>query len=247
MLGTTWPSKMLPPNEARDVLRDVAPHIRAADLAVGNLEGAMIDGGTSAKGSGKNSYSFRMHTRYGARLKEAGYDFLSMANNHARDFGMDGIASTEKVLDKEDIKYAGVQGRVESVVLEKNGVCYGIAAFGHNSYTVKHTDMEKVRAIVRELRVKSDIVIISMYGGTEGRDSATCRTARKPFWAKTGAICAPSRTCHRQRRRCDLWPRPAHGARGGGLQKPLHSLQPEQFRHAIRHEPHGRHRLCAAD
>ena len=170
MLGTTWPSEMLPPNEGRDVFRDAGPHIRAADLAVGNLEGAVIDGGISAKGSGKNVYSFRMPTRYGARLKEAGYDFLGMANNHARDFGEAGIASTEKVLDREGIKYAGVQGRVESVVLEKGGVRYGLAAFGHNSYTVRHTDMEKARAIVRDLRAKSDIVIISMHGGAEGRD-----------------------------------------------------------------------------
>ena len=170
MLGTTFPSVMLPPNEGRDVLRDAGPHIRAADLAVGNLEGAVIDGGTSAKGSGQNTYSFRMPTSYGPRLKEAGYDFLSMANNHARDFGEEGIVSTERVLDKEGIKYAGVQGRTESVVLEKGGVRYGIAAFGHNSYTVKHTDMEKARAIVRDLRAKSDIVIISMHGGAEGRD-----------------------------------------------------------------------------
>ena len=170
MMGTTYPSVMLPANDGRDLFRDVKPYIREADLAVGNLEGAMIDGGTSAKGGGRNTFSFRMPTSYGPLLTDAGYDFLSMANNHANDFGPAGVASTERVLDREGIKYAGVQGRTESVVLEKNGVRYGLAAFGHNAYTVRHTDFEQARRIIRGLKERADIVIVSMHGGAEGRD-----------------------------------------------------------------------------
>ena len=170
MMGTTYPAPMLPANDGRDIFRDAKPFIREADLAVGNLEGAMIDGGESAKAPGKYSYSFRMPTRYGSHLSDAGYDFLSMANNHANDFGVEGVISTERVLDREGIRYAGIRGRTESVLLEKDGVRYGLCAFGHNIYTLRHQDLESAGRIIRDLRDRADIVIVSMHGGAEGRD-----------------------------------------------------------------------------
>lgn len=170
MMGTTYPAPMLPTNDGRDIFRDAKPFIREADLAVGNLEGAMIDGGESAKAPGKYSYSFRMPTRYGSHLSDAGYDFLSMANNHANDFGVEGVISTERVLDREGIRYAGIRGRTESVLLEKDGVRYGLCAFGHNIYTLRHQDLESAGRIIRDLRDRADIVIVSMHGGAEGRD-----------------------------------------------------------------------------
>ena len=87
MMGTTFPSIMLPAHEGRDLLKDAKDILSAADLTVGNLEGAICDGGTSTKGTGPNSYAFRTPTSYGHLLREAGFDFMSMANNHANDFG----------------------------------------------------------------------------------------------------------------------------------------------------------------
>ena len=95
------PSVQLPANDGRDIFKDTREVTERADLAVGNLEGAVCDGGTSTKGTGPNSYAFRMPTRFAPLLKEAGYDYLSMANNHANDFGTEGIVSTEKVLDAQ--------------------------------------------------------------------------------------------------------------------------------------------------
>lgn len=90
MMGTTYPTAALPANEGRGLFKDVAPILQKADIAVGNLEGTLCDGGQSTKKSGKYSYAFRTPVSFGARLKEAGYDFLSMANNHAFDFGWQG-------------------------------------------------------------------------------------------------------------------------------------------------------------
>lgn len=170
MMGTTYPTVQLPPNNGRDIFSDTKEFTQQADLAVGNLEGAICSGGKSTKGSGKYSYAFRMPPSFAPLLKEAGYDYLSMANNHANDFGAEGIAESERVLDAQGIKYSGIKGRIESVVLEKDGVKYGICAFGHNSYTLKHTDLSLVKRIVEDLREKSDIVIVSFHGGAEGRD-----------------------------------------------------------------------------
>ena len=170
MMGTTYPSVQLPPNDGREVFRDTKEITLRADLAVGNLEGAICDGGSSTKGSGPNSYSFRTPTSYGVNLTDAGYDYLSQANNHANDFGETGILSTEKVLNQQGIKFSGIKGRTESAIVERNGVKYGLCAFGHNSYTLKHKDIATVKRILADLRPKCDILVVSFHGGAEGKD-----------------------------------------------------------------------------
>ena len=99
---------------------------------------------------------------------DAGFDFMSMANNHAFDFGLDGVKSTEATLHSNGIAYSGIGGRKESAIVERNGVRYGFCAFGHNSYTLKHADLENVKRIIGNLREKADIVIVSFHGGAEG-------------------------------------------------------------------------------
>jgi len=169
MMGTTYPSIMLPANDGRDLFRDAKDILTGADLTVGNLEGAICDGGRSTKGTGPNSYAFRTPTSYGHLLKEAGFDFLSMANNHANDFGLEGIESTERVLEEQGILFSGIDGRIESAVIERKGLKIGLCAFGHNSYTLKHTDLNTVGRIVDDLVDRCDLVIVSFHGGAEGR------------------------------------------------------------------------------
>ena len=169
MMGTTYPERALPANEGRDLFRDTKAITLRADLAVGNLEGTLCDGGTTTKRMSNISYAFRTPTSFAPRLSEAGYDFLSMANNHANDFGLFGIESTEQCLDQQGIKYAGIKGRVRYAIVERNGVRYGLCAFGHNSYTLMHTNLDAVKPVLDELRALSDIVIVSFHGGAEGR------------------------------------------------------------------------------
>ena len=133
MMGTTFPSMMLPENDGKQLFKDAAHILKRADLALGNLEGTLCDGGQSTNGTGPNSYSFRTPTSYAPRLKEVGFDFLSMANNHANDFGQLGIESTEKCLREQGILFAGIEGRVESALIERGGKKIGLCAFGHNS------------------------------------------------------------------------------------------------------------------
>ena len=180
MMGTTFPSIMLPAHEGRDLFKDAKDILSAADLTVGNLEGAICDGGTSTKGTGPNSYAFRTPTSYGHLLREAGFDFMSMANNHANDFGLEGIESTENVLKSQGSLFSGIDGRIESAVIERNGLTIGLCAFGHNSYTIKHLDLTTVGRIVDDLVRRCDLVIVSFHGGAEGKSRR-----RLPFGPET--------------------------------------------------------------
>ena len=107
MLGSTSINDtFLPPNDGADILKDVTPILSRADIAFGNLEGPMLEGGTTSKCSPKSTrcFAFRMPTRYGKLLKEAGFDVLSLANNHANDFGEFGRISTRSTLDNVGIQ-----------------------------------------------------------------------------------------------------------------------------------------------
>lgn len=170
MMGTTYPSRELPANDGKNLFDDTKEITLRADLALGNLEGCLLEGGTSSKRPGRYSYSFRMPTSYCQNLQDAGYDFMSLANNHSRDFGNEGIASSEQTLDKYGIAHCGVEGRNDYAIVERNGVKYGICAFGHNSYTIKHTDLNRVKGILTRLRPMCDILIVSFHGGAEGAD-----------------------------------------------------------------------------
>lgn len=172
MMGTTFPSVQLPADGGANLFKDAGPVFQRADLAVGNLEGTLCDGGKSTKGEGPNVYSFRTPTTYVQWLSQAGFDFLSMANNHANDFGQEGILSTEQMLQQQDIKFAGIEGRTETAVIERKGLRIGICAFGHNSYTLKHTDLSTVGRILDDLKQRSDIIVVSFHGGAEGRSKS---------------------------------------------------------------------------
>ena len=169
MMGTTFPSVQLPAHDGAELFKDAGSVFQQADLAVGNLEGTLCDGGESTKGEGPNVYSFRTPTTYVQWLKQAGFDFLSMANNHANDFGTIGIESTEQMLRQEGIAFAGLEGRTETAVIERKGLRVGLCAFGHNSYTLKHTDLATVGRILADLKQQSDIIVVSFHGGAEGR------------------------------------------------------------------------------
>lgn len=168
MPGTTFPDRRLPENDGRNLFDDVKDILSSADIAAGNMEGALADTGSTHKKTGKYCYAFRVPTRYGKLLADAGFDFMNMANNHARDFGMNGIASTEATLKKNGIAYAGIKGRQEVAIVERNGVRYGFCSFGQDSYTPRHLDFETVKRNINTLKGKADIIIVSFHGGAEG-------------------------------------------------------------------------------
>ncbi len=178
MLGTNYPSaKYLPPNAGKDLLKAVNDILADADVTFGNLEGTILDRGATIKTNCNNCYAFRMPEILADNLVTAGFDVLSLANNHVRDFGNKGLQNTKKVLDQLGIHVAGLLS-VPSVTWEKNGVKYGFAAFAPNVGTVPITDIPNAQNIVRQLEQTSDIVIVSFHGGAEGTNHQ--HVPRKP-------------------------------------------------------------------
>ncbi len=70
-----------------------AEALRAADLAIGNLEAALVTGGSALD----KEFTFRAPPSVLDALAAGGFDVISAANNHSMDFGVDGLAETLQI------------------------------------------------------------------------------------------------------------------------------------------------------
>ncbi|MGY4383540.1 hypothetical protein ACVWYN_000559 [Pedobacter sp. UYP24] len=89
MLDSAYPSKInLPKDDAIHSFKNVINQLKG-NIIFGNLEGCLLDTGksTKCKDTLSNScFAFRMPERYAGIIKEAGFNVLSIANNHIGDF-----------------------------------------------------------------------------------------------------------------------------------------------------------------
>lgn len=172
MLGSTSINEtFLPPNDGEGLLKEVTPILSAADIAFGNLEGPLLEGGKTEKcpPNSTRCFAFRSPTRYGKLLKAAGFDVLSLANNHAADFGDDGRISTRKVLDELGIKHAGSdKEKFAMTIVESNGRRVAFIGFAHNSLVPNVNDLTFAKQLVEQANKKADLVVVSFHGGAEG-------------------------------------------------------------------------------
>ena len=174
MMGSTFPAgSSLPPNDGRDLFTPFLPVLEDADITFGNLEGPLLEGGVSTKCSPSatvgSCYAFRVPTHYGAYLKDAGFTVLNLANNHAGDFGAGGRASTRQVLDGLGIGYIGSErGKTATTVVTVKGTRVGMIGFAFNDVAPNINDLADARELVRELKKRADIVVVSFHNGAEG-------------------------------------------------------------------------------
>ena len=109
MIGTNYPSKRyLPINDGRDIFKDVSQIINKADIAFGNLEGTLLTGQGEIKNCSdpKKCYAFKSPDNYVENYKNAGFDIVSIANNHINDFGEIGRKNTQRVLEENGIYFS---------------------------------------------------------------------------------------------------------------------------------------------
>ncbi len=170
MMGTNYPQDVLPADGGINLFKYTKEYIQAADLRLGNLEGVLFDGEKSydSKADGTNRYLFRTPTAWGRWLADAGFNFLSLANNHSRDFGTDGIASTKDILRRHRIQYAAKDPQ-EIGDFNIRGIRIAVIAVDYYAGARSITTPSSTYKEIRELRKKFDIVIVSAHAGAEGK------------------------------------------------------------------------------
>jgi hypothetical protein len=154
----------LPPDPAR-LLRAVTPLTTAPDLMIGNLEGTLTDVATSTKCApdAEDCVAFRAPPAYARLFSAAGYDVLSLANNHTRDFGPAGLAETRRVVTAAGLATTG--GPDEIAVRTVRGIRVAVVGFSPYGWT---GPLDDPAPLVRRAAARADVVVAVFHGGAEG-------------------------------------------------------------------------------
>lgn len=124
---------MINRTDAPSIFRHVAPILKSADFAYCNLEAPMCDRGEKHAGKSKIGLHLRSRPNAVEALTAAGIDVVSLANNHALDYGVAGLQQSIELLDNARIAHAGAgRNREEArrpVILKKNGVRIALLSY----------------------------------------------------------------------------------------------------------------------
>ncbi len=186
MMGTNFPnSSYLPADDGSYLWNNVCDLLASADITFGNLEGTMLDGEGEPKEckNPKACYLFRMPSYLSGNLTKCGFDLISVANNHANDFGPAGRQSTQRILDSLSI---GKAGSIENpyTIHKINGLYIGFVAFAPNKGTLLFHNQERAIEIVKELDSLADMVVVSIHGGAEGVDNQHVTRKREFYYGE---------------------------------------------------------------
>ncbi len=160
-----------------------AAFITSCDIAFGNLESPLSNRGTEAS----KVYTFRGDPAYAIGLKEAGFDILSLANNHMLDYGPEALLDTIESLDRNGLSQVGAginQNEASHArIIRKNGLTIALLAYLDMPLEgIKYTDdmpgpalaeMDSVKNAISELRRKVDFIVVSFHWGVEFSPTST--------------------------------------------------------------------------
>ena len=160
-------------NDRVDLFTDIQPVLNDKDILFGNLETTLSSRGTPAE---KTTVLCACPGK-AAQLREAGFDVLSVANNHIMDRGPEGAVETLEVLKRNGILAVGASsvGLTQGyAVIERNGVKCGFAGYTEGSFPhrgrdiqVNSIDQGRILADVDILKSQCAIVVISVHWGSE--------------------------------------------------------------------------------
>ncbi len=163
--GVEWPFA-----EVRDVLR-------GADLAFCNLECPLSADGIKIN----KQIAFKADPANVGALTDAGFDIVSLANNHTLDCNRSGLIETIGCLDEAGIAHTGAGGTpadaarptivivrgLRIAFLARNAWLSEGAWFRPDAPTSAYLDPETIESEVRSASRQADVVVVSLHWGVE--------------------------------------------------------------------------------
>jgi poly-gamma-glutamate synthesis protein (capsule biosynthesis protein) len=190
-------------------LKPLAKRLAAAEITVGNFESTLSSSGSPTQGGD----SFAASPRVTSGLRAAGFDLLSLANNHTGDYGDRALRQTLARFAKAKIDTVGAGQDLAAarrpVIMERDGVRVGFLAVDSIGETPAATrtragtnrlnmpprtgplDRAALRRITSDIRAldeRVDVVIVLTHWGTQytHRPESSQRLAARAF-ADAGA------------------------------------------------------------
>jgi poly-gamma-glutamate capsule biosynthesis protein CapA/YwtB (metallophosphatase superfamily) len=169
----------------------VAPLLRRADVAFGNLECAISTRGFPVP----KQFNFRgPPASLRAMRRFAGFDVVNLANNHVGDYGTAAMLDTIKYTRRYGMLAVGAGGSLASAseprVIKRLGLRIAFVGFsdilpasffaGPNRAGTQQATTENIRASVARAKRRADVVIATFHWGIE---RATVEDARQRAFA----------------------------------------------------------------
>ncbi len=173
-------------NGANTAFAGVSEILAGADIAFANLETAIASGGAPEP----KGYTFRAPPIAADALVAAGIDLVSLANNHALDYGPEALAETQSLLSERGIRSVGAgpeRARAHApAVLAVNGLTIAVLGYvvvpiesgGFNTRRWEATESTpgvawlEVAVMAEEVEraaADADLVVVMLHFGLEGQ------------------------------------------------------------------------------
>jgi poly-gamma-glutamate synthesis protein (capsule biosynthesis protein) len=163
---------------------EIADQLKEADIVFGNLEGVISDKGTDVG----SIYSFRAEPEAIKGLVSAGFNVLSVANNHAFDYDREALEDCLTKLSSNGIGYAGAgfteKEAFSPLIREVGGVKIAFLAYtdlGPETWRAAEDDSgiawisenstERIKQDIRSAKEASDVLIVSLHSGEEYQEA----------------------------------------------------------------------------
>ena len=178
---------------------NVKPYIQAGDVSIINQETLIANDEFPITGS---NFNFNSPTQLGQAVLDAGFNVITMSNNHMLDKGIDGLIATMNYWDnmraQNDITVVGAyrdQEDMENIrIREVNGVKMAFVAFTEHTNGIpmqKNTDVkiiltsdtETMKSQIKAADAIADVVVVSVHWGIEDSFvvSDQCRELAQDF------------------------------------------------------------------
>lgn len=158
--------------------REIEHLLSGNDIVFANLEAPFADSGEITI---EKQFTFKVPTKHVRGLKQAGFNVMSLANNHILDYGFNGLQQTLQALDSAKIQHAGAGFSIaeawEPALLKTPAGRVAILAFsmtfpkefwatdstGGTAYPYE----DKLRDALNRLQNSADFTIVSFHWGKE--------------------------------------------------------------------------------
>lgn len=171
------------------VLRQVIPVTKESDYSVVNFECAIV-AGIRANPIDKCGPAISCTSKGIEAVKNAGFDCVTLANNHFGDFGADGVECTLKALDNINLDYFGGGRNLSEAqrifYKQINGLKFAFINACEHEFTIAEKDKAGSAPLdiptnvcqIIEAKRNADRVIVIVHGGNEFFQLPTPRMKR---------------------------------------------------------------------
>lgn len=163
--------------KADGVLSSVKPIVEEMDFAIVNFESAVIAGKEKLiKKAGPGMFCSAASVNL---LKEAGFDAVTLANNHIRDYGDEGVKNTLAALNDAEMSYVGggidineaervMYRQIDGKTLAIINVCeHEFSLASETQCGAAPLDVVKESRKIKSAKASADFVIVIIHGGNE--------------------------------------------------------------------------------